>query len=99
MWVNDSEQFKDIALKVTMIMPALLLQKPCFKSKSKEHAQCLQRRLTTWSNGDFDTLIIEARTIQSKLTTPSTASSSDQLAKTFGKAYVKWKSKFSNETS
>ena len=34
-WNHDSVDFKDIALKVVMIMPALLLQKPIFKSTAK----------------------------------------------------------------
>ena len=39
-------QTKDIALKVLIVMPALLLQKPTFKSEAKEHSQCLLRHLT-----------------------------------------------------
>ena len=66
-------------------MPALLLQKPSFKSKSKEHTLCLKRRLSQWENGDFEALISEARTIQSKLNGPSIHKSSDQLAKLFVK--------------
>ena len=31
-WKLDGTDYKDIALKVIMIMPALLLQKPTFKS-------------------------------------------------------------------
>ena len=33
--------YKDVALKVIMIMPTLLLQKPTFKSTGKEHSPVL----------------------------------------------------------
>ena len=48
-------------------MPALLLQKPTFKSIAKEHSQCLSRRLAQWELGKFDELLREASTIQAKL--------------------------------
>lgn len=44
-WNQDGIELKDIALKVLMVMSALLLQKPTFKSTAKEHPQCLSRRL------------------------------------------------------
>ena len=47
-WNQDVNEYKDIALKVLMVMPALLLQKPSFKSTAKQHSQCLSRRLTQW---------------------------------------------------
>ena len=48
-------------------MPALLLQKPTFKSTAKEHSQCLSWRLAQWELGKFDELLREASTIQAKL--------------------------------
>jgi len=50
---NGSEFFKDISLKLLMIMPSLLLQKPSYKSKVKIHAECLARRLNSWERGDW----------------------------------------------
>ena len=44
-WNSNAMPMKEIALKGIMIMPALLLQKPSFKSKTKEHCQCLERRM------------------------------------------------------
>ena len=46
-------------MKATMIMPALLLQKPHLKSRTKEHAKHLERRLATWKVGDLDSLLDE----------------------------------------
>ena len=39
---NSSSQLNGIALKVFMILPSLLLQKPSAKSKSKEHTYILE---------------------------------------------------------
>ena len=44
-WVNDT-QLKKIALKAVHVMPALLLQKPSKKSKTKYHIKHLQLRLS-----------------------------------------------------
>ena len=63
-WNSGSQKLYDISLKLVMIMPGLLLQKPSFKSTSKEHALCLARRLQLWEQGDFDELLRECRTIQ-----------------------------------
>ena len=57
-WTNESTLSK-IAFKAIMIMPAVLLQKPSFKSKAKEHSDCLKRRLELWENGQCDVLISE----------------------------------------
>ena len=84
-WNHDVVNFEDIALYVLMVMPALLLQKPTFKSTSKEHSQCLTRRLKQWEAGDFDGLLCETRTIQGKLPTNSKPLNDERLAKTFSK--------------
>ena len=47
-----------IALKVFMVLPALLLQKPHLQSKSREHINCLERRLLLWRGGDIIIIII-----------------------------------------
>ena len=51
-----------------MIMPALLLQKPSKKSKTKDHKVYLEKRLQWWVNGDLDLLIREGEAIQDRLT-------------------------------
>ena len=63
----NSKVFGEISMKLLMIMPALLLQKPSFKSRSKIHSECLARRLLKWELGEFDGLMIEGRTIQKKM--------------------------------
>ena len=65
LWNNDTA-LKSFSLKALMIIPTLLLQKPSYRSKSKEHAQCLERRLKEWKAGNFDKIMKEIRAIQSK---------------------------------
>ena len=72
-------------------MPSLLLQKPSFKSTSKQHSECLKRRISLWKDGDFDALVREARTIQSKLKSSNSSRSPEHLAKTFSKLMLQGK--------
>ena len=50
-----------------MLMPSLLLQHPFRKSKTKDHHQCLERRLTLWAAGDIKDLLCEGRTILERI--------------------------------
>ena len=44
-WVEDNKPVSKISLKLLMVMPAVLLQKPCRKSKAKQHKQYLKDRM------------------------------------------------------
>ena len=90
MWNNDGN-LKDICLKAAMVMPALLLQKPTFKSKSKEHSACLTRRMKLWLEGDFDSLMKESRTIQNVLSIKYKKYTLPQISKTFAKLMLQGK--------
>ena len=68
-WVENSP-LKSLALKAIMIMPALLLQKPTKKSKSKDHKMALERRLKQWEEGLILELLKEGKTIQDRLKFP-----------------------------
>ena len=69
-----------------MVMPAILLQKPSRKSTAKQHSEYLTKRLNLWENGEFDQLMLEARSIQHVITRPKPKhDSQDQLSKTFAK--------------
>ncbi len=48
-------------------MQSLLLQKPFAKSKTNDHANCLDRRLKQWQNGEIKALVSEGRCIQRHL--------------------------------
>ena len=41
---NDNSSFKGVAMKVYMILPCLMLQKPSRTSKSRDHTKALERR-------------------------------------------------------
>ena len=65
--LNDQTPFEGIAMKVLMLLPNLLLQKPSAKSKAKEHNKLLTDRLKLWNEGEFDEIWKEGLTIQKKL--------------------------------
>ena len=56
---------ESIALTAAMLFPMLILQKPNGKLKSRAVHAIIQRRLDLWADGDFDSLILEGRAIQS----------------------------------
>ncbi len=64
---TNASAMEVVALKAVMLMPSLLLQRPAPNSKSAENAKCLERRLAAWKNGELDSLVREARTIQQYL--------------------------------
>ena len=63
----DSSALESVAMKVVMVMPALLLQKPHPRSKARDHVVHLERRLQLWLDGRLDELLKEGRTIQRQL--------------------------------
>jgi hypothetical protein len=82
----ENSPLEQVALKCVMTMPALLLQRPHQKAKTKEHVACLERRLESWVKGDIDILLHECRTVQSQLPNcPSSGRSESQIAHTFAK--------------
>ena len=51
---NTDTNFKGIALKVFMILPIILLQKPSARSKAKDHSEALLRRIDWFQSGDIE---------------------------------------------
>ena len=72
-------------------MPALLLQKPTFKSEAKEHSQCLLRHLTQWELGICYEFFREGSATEAKLLTNLKGLNEEQLAKTFAKLVLEGK--------
>ena len=64
---GTASALESIALRATIVLPHLLLQKPHRKSKNKDNIACLDRRMALWKEGDLDQLIEEGRAIQSRL--------------------------------
>ena len=89
---SDSSALECVALKAAMIMPALLLQKPHQRSKTKDHILHLERRLQKWSEGDLESLMKEGYTIQQQLSQHRGGSrSSQQTARVFAKLMMEGK--------
>ncbi len=76
-----------------MFMPALLLQKPHHRSKAKEHAKHLNRRLQLWNEGDLESLVEESNTIQRQFAQNHNSSnrSAQQTARIFAKLMMEGK--------
>ena len=60
----DRSLLESITLKSAMPLPTLILQKQFRTSKTKDHINCIEKRLDLWLKSDIDTLIMEGRTIQ-----------------------------------
>ena len=67
----DASSLERIALKACTVLQCLVLQKPHARSKTKEHATHLERRLSLWQNGDITTLLHEGKCIQRHLPPPT----------------------------
>jgi len=73
---GSASALEGISLKAAMVMPALLLQRPHFNSKSRDHINSLHRRLKLWHDGDIQTLVNEGIIIQQRIQKFHGASSS-----------------------
>ena len=82
-----------IALKAATLMPILLLQKPARKLKANVHILCLERRLSTWLNGDLIELLREGRTIQQCIPKSSPSMNNEHLARSFANLMFQGKTK------
>ena len=88
---NASSKLNSIALKAFMILPSLMLQKPSARSKSKEHSECLIRRLELWKKGDINKILREVRYIQSKFVSSKKARPSEDTSRIFAKLIMEGK--------
>ena len=89
----DGSSLESMALQAAMVMPALLLQKPHFKSKAADHNAHLERRLQLWVEGKLEELLHEGRTIQQefKRNRQSKQRDNDQTARLFAKLMMEGK--------
>ena len=91
-WNEGKQPLCQIALKMVMLMPALLMQKPCRKSTAKQHSEYINKRLDSWENGDFDLLMKESRAIQHRLReNRSKHETEEHAAKVFAKLMLQGK--------
>ena len=64
---NNDSPWKNIALKMAMIFPAVMLQKPSTKSKARENIKYLSERLKMWHDGELDQLMSQVQKIQERI--------------------------------
>ena len=64
----DGSALESIALTDSTVLSVLLLQKPFYCSKQKDHSACLERHLLSWKKGDIAEMLWEGHSIQSRLT-------------------------------
>ena len=89
----DSSALEGIAMKAAMILPALLLQKPHPRSRTKEHVKHLERHLCLWKDGNLESLLDEGQTIQSRLAKDCNSRNppTDQLSRNFSELVMEGK--------
>ena len=87
---NRETKLYGIALKVFMLIPNLLMQKPSQQSKAKEHNNKLSERLQLWKEGNIETLLKEGRTIQKRLTSGKSRKQTD-ISRIFAKLMMEGK--------
>ena len=85
---NTDTNFKRISLKVFMILPIILLQKPSARSKAKDHSEALLRCTDWFQSGDIERLIAEGQEIQRRL---KPKKSQQDISKTFSKLMMEGK--------
>ena len=81
---NKGTSFQGLVMKVVMILPNLIHQKPSATSESKDHTKALVHRLQKWNDGMIKELWDENQIIQKKLTSKPPRSS-DDISRVFSK--------------
>ncbi len=90
---GSASALETVALKATIVLPILLLQKPSKRSKTKDHIKCVQRRMVQWRNGDLEELMKEGMALQSRLPRDRPNRPRDSLASSFANLMFKGKCK------
>ena len=84
-----------IAIKTAMVATQLLLQQPHRTFDRAAHVQCLQHRLSLWSDGNIDKLMQECRYIQKQIkdhaSTPRGKTNNPDSARTFASLVTRGK--------
>ena len=88
-----NSKYNSMAMKVFMVLPGLLLQKPFQASKCKDHTEALSRRLEMWKRRDMKGLADEVYYIQKRLKNTQRNNSSEDQARVFAKLLLQGKVK------
>ena len=87
----NATSLEGIAMKALVVFQVVVLQKPHAKSKSRDHIQCVQRRLELWKMGRFDDLVREGRTLQCRLNHSLRSIPDVQVARVFSRLVIQGK--------
>ena len=83
-WTQNTP-LRSISLKAIHTMLALLLQKPSKTSKSRYYLDALEKRLQLWERGENKSLVLEAESIQQRLTSNNDRKNIADVLKKFAK--------------
>ena len=83
-WTQNTP-LRSISLKAIHTMLALLLQKPSKTSKSRDYLDALEKRLQLWERGENKSLVLEAESIQQRLTSNNDRKNIADVLKKFAK--------------
>ena len=86
---NQDSPFMSVVLKIFMIIPNLILQKPRKNSKNSEHIKLLNERMDLWDQGKFCDLLKDAEVIQRRLI--SSQKSELEISKLFSRFMLQGK--------
>ena len=89
--LNRNTKLNKMAMKVFMVLPTILLQKPSSNSKAKQHAEALERRLNQWRTGEIDSIMREVRMIQSRFKSSTRNNQTETTSKRFAKLMMEGK--------
>ena len=89
----EASSLEGVAIKAAMVLPALVLQKPSKTSRSKDHSNCIERRMKEWQAGHFHTLYEEAKSIQARLAATKAPLQSTAKARRFAELIMMGKVK------
>ena len=70
-----------VSMSSIIIKPVLLLQKPRFETKAKEHSALLEQRFHQWKQGDISELLRACCSIQNRLHSGRTKTDPEALNK------------------
>lgn len=87
---NNKSPYRDIALKMFMLLPSLLLQRTNPKCSTLENRKTLEKRLGLWRQRNISSLLTECLVIQSRLSMKNGSSKTERnIGEEFQKLMIK----------
>ena len=84
--VGEGSAFESITLKAMLVASVYFIVTEASRtSKPRDHSTLLERRLSSWHEGNIEALVIEGRTIQAHLPRHLSSALDTQMARSFAK--------------